>query len=93
MLKNVKIWFAVYRNDINSYTTEGASFRYFSLPTIPRVSDYLRDSNGNFYRVIDPILYHKDQTEITAIKADKSDTLWHENTKEGNHILLPVILN
>lgn len=94
MLNKVKIWFAVKTDTtsnggVGSFTTQGTSPCFFSLPKIPKVFDYLRDPHGNFYRVVDPILRHKDETEIMIIKVDESDTFWEENTKEGGHILLP----
>lgn len=74
---------------IKGLTTEGTRPHFTSLPKIPKPSNYLRDSLGRFYRVMDHIFQNEQETEITAFLVDSTDALWEENIKEGNYISLP----
>ncbi|HVV69626.1 MAG TPA: hypothetical protein VG895_00500 [Patescibacteria group bacterium] len=92
MSNKIKIWLAVKATDgdsANGFTTHGTRPHFVSLPKIPKVFDYLCDVKNNFYRVIDPTFQYGDETEITAIPVDKSDSMWKENTQMGKYIQLP----
>jgi len=87
-MKNIKIWFTI-RNE-TCETTAGTSPQYYSgFNKVPSVGDYLRTSEGNFYKVIDPIFVKNDEVEIVTSKVDESDSLWQEKTIQGNYVQLP----